>query len=184
MEKIDDLEIEWVHFGDGVLMPELRMLAEKRLGPKKNIGFELKGRVPNWELLNYYGENEIDLFVTVSKWDGIPVSIMEAMSFGIPAIGTNVGGVAEIVLGGENGILLHRDPKPEHVADALKKVANMPDEQYNMLRSKALETWGTFYSAEINYPIFCKRIFQLADSKQTVHQLNFDEDSPQRKMSG
>lgn len=182
LERIDDLEIEWVHFGDGVLMSELRMLAEKQLGPKKNISFKLKGRVPNWELLNYYGENEIDLFITVSKWDGIPVSIMEAMSFGIPTVGTNVGGIAEIVLNGQNGILLNRDPKPDEVASALKEVANMPDDQYNLLRSKAQETWGTFYSAEINYPIFCERIFRLSDSKRKIHQMDFDEKSPLRKV--
>ena len=75
---VDDLEVEWVHFGDGALMTELRTLSRQLLGPKPNISYNFRGRVPNWELINYYSENEIDLFITVSKWDGIPVSIMEA----------------------------------------------------------------------------------------------------------
>jgi glycosyltransferase involved in cell wall biosynthesis len=158
---IDDLEIEWVHFGEGVLMAELKSMAGQFLGPKANVSFNFRGRVPNWELINYYSDNQIDLFVTVSKWDGIPVSIMEAMSFGIPTIATNVGGVAEIVLDNENGILLATDPKPIEVAQALVGVARMPDIKYMMWRNRAQEVWGTFYSAKVNYPIFCDLIFEL-----------------------
>lgn len=158
---IDDLEIEWVHFGEGVLMAELKSMAGQFLGPKANVSFNFRGRVPNWELINYYSDNQIDLFVTVSKWDGIPVSIMEAMSFGIPTIATNVGGVAEIVLDNENGILLATDPKPIEVAQALVGVARMPDTKYMMWRNRAQEVWGTFYSAKVNYPIFCDLIFEL-----------------------
>lgn len=160
---IDDLEIEWVHFGEGVLMAELKTLAGQFLGSKSNISFDFRGRVPNWELINYYSENEIDLFVTVSKWDGIPVSIMEAMSFGIPTVATNVGGVAEIVLDDKNGILLSSDPKPIEVAQALVSVARMPDTKYMIWRNKAQEVWGTFYSAQVNYPIFCDKIFELGN---------------------
>jgi glycosyltransferase involved in cell wall biosynthesis len=161
LSLIDDLEVEWVHFGEGVLMTDLKALAHQNLGSKKNISFDFRGRVPNWELLNYYSENEIDLFVTVSKWDGIPVSIMEAMSFGIPAVATNVGGVAEIVLNNENGLLLAPDPQPQEVANALTEVAKMPDMQYMNMRARAQEVWGTFYSAKVNYPIFCDRITTL-----------------------
>ena len=39
----------------------------------------------------------VDLFLTVSANEGIPVSIMEAQSFGIPVIATDVGGISEIV---------------------------------------------------------------------------------------
>jgi len=102
LARINDLEISWIHFGEGDQMIELQLLTQKLLSPKKNITFEFRGRVPNWELLSFYAENEIDLFVTVSKWDGIPVSLMEAMSFGIPTVATNVGGVSEIVLNDEN----------------------------------------------------------------------------------
>lgn len=41
----------------------------------------------------------------MSDSEGIPVSIMEAMSFGIPVIARNVGGMSEIV-NEENGLLL------------------------------------------------------------------------------
>jgi colanic acid/amylovoran biosynthesis glycosyltransferase len=167
---IDDLEIEWIHFGEGALMAELKTLAGQFLGPKTNVSFNFRGRVPNWELINYYSENEIDLFVTVSKWDGIPVSIMEAMSFGIPTVATNVGGVAEIVLDGENGILLTTDPQTQEVAQALIEVAKMPDQQYMILRARAQEIWGTFYSARVNYPIFCDRIFDLRKSNESLEK--------------
>ncbi|MFT4680356.1 MAG: glycosyltransferase involved in cell wall biosynthesis [Granulosicoccus sp.] len=166
LSHVDDLEIEWVHFGEGVLMHDLKVLAHQLLDLKRNISFSFRGRVPNWELLNYYAENEIDLFVTVSKWDGIPVSIMEAMSFGIPTVATDVGGVAEIVLNGQNGLLLPTDPNPQQVAESLTSVAKMPDMQYMKLRARAQEVWGTFYSAKVNYPIFCDRILDLKNSRE------------------
>ena len=49
--------------------------------------------------------NDFDLFVNMSLSEGIPVSIMEAISFGIPIIATNVGGNAEIV-NDETGVLI------------------------------------------------------------------------------
>ena len=48
-------------------------------------------------MLDYYKNNIIDIFINLSASEGIPVSIMDAISFGIPCIATNVGGTGEIV---------------------------------------------------------------------------------------
>ncbi len=47
-----------------------------------------------------------DIFVLTSLWEGIPVSIMEAMASRLPVIATDVGGVSEIVVNNETGILV------------------------------------------------------------------------------
>ncbi len=59
---------------------------------------------------------EADVFILPSHYEGVPVSILEAMSFGMPVIATRVGGIPDLVKTGINGILI--DPSDE---DALLK---------------------------------------------------------------
>ena len=51
----------------------------------------------NEEVMEYYKNNLVDLFVNMSESEGLPVSMMEAMSFGVPVIAPDVGGIKEIV---------------------------------------------------------------------------------------
>lgn len=46
-----------------------------------------------------------NVFVLASKWEGLPLSILEGMRAGLPVIATNVGGVAEAVRHGVTGYL-------------------------------------------------------------------------------
>ena len=66
-----------------------------------------------------------DIFVTTSVSDGTPVSLLEAMSSGLPSIATSVGGIPEWITNGENGILV--PPRsPEKVADAILRLSADP----------------------------------------------------------
>ncbi|MBL4586779.1 MAG: glycosyltransferase [Flavobacteriales bacterium] len=161
LSHIKELEVDWVHFGDGTELEEIRKMSDNLLQNKENIDFHFPGRIPNWEVLQYYSNHMVDLFVTLSRYDGIPVSIMEAMSFGIPAVATNVGGVSEIVINGKTGFLLDQEVSPKDVAEVIEHVAAMKTEDYESMRKEAKNVWGTFYSADINYPDFCKRILSL-----------------------
>jgi glycosyltransferase involved in cell wall biosynthesis len=49
-----------------------------------------------------------DLFLLISKWEGFPLSILEAMSMKLPIIASNVGGVNEQVIDEQNGFLVAR----------------------------------------------------------------------------
>lgn len=58
------------------------------------------------------GENKIndlnwaDIFILPSYNEGLPIAILEAMSYGMPIISTNVGGIPVVVRTGENGQLI------------------------------------------------------------------------------
>lgn len=50
-----------------------------------------------------------DVFILISRWEGLPLTILEAMRAGLPVIASDVGGVAEAVQDGETGYLIKRD---------------------------------------------------------------------------
>ncbi len=164
LEKVEGLEVEWTHFGDGPEKGAIESLCEKVLKPKENIQYHFPGRIPNWQVLEYYSDHMVDLFISLSRYDGIPVSIMEAMSFGIPAIATDVGGVSEIVINNKTGFLLDQEVSPSEVAEVIVHMASQDETKYEAMRSEAKNMWGTFYSADINYPDFCDRVLSLRET--------------------
>ena len=50
--------------------------------------------------------NKADIYILPSYFEGLPISIIESLSYGLPVIATPVGGISEIVHPGENGILV------------------------------------------------------------------------------
>lgn len=80
-------------------MDEIKKMAKDKL--RDNIQYEFKGNVSNTELMKQYQDKNYYVFVNVSSSEGIPVSIMEATSFGIPCIATDAGGTKEIIRDGE-----------------------------------------------------------------------------------
>jgi glycosyltransferase involved in cell wall biosynthesis len=92
----------------------------------------------------------------VSTTEGIPVSIMEAMSFGIPVIATDVGGTQEIV-NKDNGILLHSQLDETDLASAIRIAMK---EDLWQRKTNALETWRSKYNAPTNYQNFVSELSQ------------------------
>jgi len=52
-----------------------------------------------------------DIFMLPSNYEGLPIVIIEAMSYGKPVVASNVGGINEIIINGENGYVVDNDPK-------------------------------------------------------------------------
>jgi glycosyltransferase involved in cell wall biosynthesis len=150
LAKIEDKKIEWVHFGDGPQLKEVEKLANVML--PVHVSATFKGRVANQEVLNWYAENNPSVFINLSTTEGIPVSIMEAMSFGIPVIATDVGGTSEIV-NNENGLLLRANPSEGEISDAITSFVD--DRERMSLKSiAACQTWQKQYNADVNYSSF------------------------------
>ena len=63
-----------------------------------------------------------DLFALASRWEGNPLSVMEAMAAGLPVVATAVGGVPELVEDGVTGVLVEPG-RPEALARAMAELA-------------------------------------------------------------
>ena len=121
--------------GGGVLFDESKDLV-MNLGIEKNV--YLPGPVNN--VYDYLNKSKI--FVLPSKYEGVPISILEAMNCGLPIIASNVGGVPEIVESGKNGILLE-EITVSALKDAMLTLIN-DKEVYNSMSSKSLESVKNF----------------------------------------
>jgi colanic acid/amylovoran biosynthesis glycosyltransferase len=119
---------------------------------------EFLGTRGNEEILAYYHSNDISAFVNVSSSEGIPVSIMEACSFGLPVIATAVGGTPEIVFHGKNGFLLPSDFSPQMFLEQLRRIRFMDADDYATLCSNSRRIWEEKFSADVNYKKFYSEI--------------------------
>lgn len=146
IQHISDYPVEWTHIGDG---PNFWLLKEKASYSSDNVKINLLGRLSNKEVIDFYKNNYVDAFINVSSTEGLPVSLMEAISFNIPVIGTNVGGTSEIV-SPETGILLTENPDCNEILMAIEQLR---DSHY-----QPRLFWKKNFSATKNYKNFIKTI--------------------------
>ncbi len=136
--------IRWVHFGDGPGYDDLYRSAKAGEEDFSDLKVEIRGYTPNQEVMEFYKRNPVHAFINISSSEGVPVSIMEALSFGIPVVATDVGGTAELVneeLG--TGVLLPADPAAAQVSEAVQEVAARSD-------FRAREAWQEHADAAVN----------------------------------
>ena len=159
LSMLKNSNMHWVHFGDGPMRAELEAMAQKML---PNVKYEFRGIVPNSEILDFYARHYVDLFINLSSSEGIPVSIMEALSAGIPVVATNVGGTAEAV-NIQNGFLISADFNSADVAQTITNYLNVNSTQQQQYRQSAYEFWKDNYEATKNYGEFAEMILSLSD---------------------
>ncbi len=148
--------IEWFHFGDGDLRNELEKRA-RSLPP--NVKATFLGHVQNIEIQAFYSTHMITAFINVSEIEGVPVSIMEAQSYGIPVIATNVGGTSEIVMNKINGVLLKKNFKVSDFLNALEFVKN----NRVILGSNAIKTWEKMSNSKTTTQRFYSYLEELEE---------------------
>jgi len=144
--------VTWHHFGDG---PELSLVKSIVKKHPENIETVLHGRKSNSEVLHFYANNHIDAFVSVSSREGVPVSIMEAMSFGLPVLATDVGGTAEILCA-TRSVLIPKDLDKHVFADAMDKVLSLSLSIDSRIEIR--NYWHKVSSAKVNYKIFAENV--------------------------
>ena len=107
--------------GDGEKKDEIHNYC-KELGILKNVNF--LGLQDNC----YSFLNESDIFVMPSKWEGMPMTIIEAFGTGLPVVAYPVGGISDMIINEKNGFL------PNNKKDFCNKILKLLED--NNLRKE------------------------------------------------
>jgi glycosyltransferase involved in cell wall biosynthesis len=102
--------------GDGPLRPQLEQLAGELGAPVIFTGVRKDARA----LMG-----AADVVVMPSRWEGLPLTALEALASGTPLVATSVRGLRELVTDGENALLVPEDP--DALAAALRRVLDDPE---------------------------------------------------------
>jgi len=124
----------WI-IGDGLLREKLEKLVISLNLEKKILfkGFQT-------ELCQFY--KDADFYINSSFHEALSISIIEAMSIGMPVIGSKVGGIPEVIGHDVNGYLINFNDVNEGL-DILGKCINMSKEQYEIF---SINSRGKFES--------------------------------------
>lgn len=153
-QRCPERAFEWTHIGGG--QPWEKFRSRAAADAPGNLVCNLVGHFDNHRVIATYLTEHFDVFVNVSSSEGIPVSIMEAQSCGIPVIATAVGGTSEIV-SDRVGKLLASDPTPQMIARAI--IEFMEEcERGTDKRAPSHANWRENYSAATNYQQFAKTL--------------------------
>jgi glycosyltransferase involved in cell wall biosynthesis len=150
--------VYWHHFGDGELRSQIKENAKILKG---KVRYFFHGHISHADLMNFYKNERVDLFINVSSSEGLPVSIMEAISFGIPVIATNVGGTAEIFGDRINEYLLEKECKARKIAELIGQLYNLEDTEYLKMRKNVRKIWEEKFAACENYKNFINAISSI-----------------------
>lgn len=138
LRELKDLSWTLELIGDGPLMGRVKEKAEnikildrvQFSGTRDDVPFRL---------------SRAQIFVLASKWEGFPLSILEAMRAGLPVIASDVGGVKEAVINGVTGYLVSRGDKYS-LKNYLKQLILDPDKrvQFGLAGRKRYKEFFTF----------------------------------------
>lgn len=116
IKKSSDLKLLLV--GDNELRSDIEKLVKEKYLDQSIRFLGLRQDIP--ELLT-----ACDIFVLSSDWEGLPMTILEAMAAGRPVIATAVGGVPELVKNGATGLLVPAQ-NARALSQAMVRLANSP----------------------------------------------------------
>lgn len=93
-------DVKFVLVGDGILRRKVERSISKFNLQRQVILTGWRRDIPS--ILS-----GIDVFVLTSLWEGLPISVLEAMATSKPVVATHTGGIAEVVSEGKTGFLVH-----------------------------------------------------------------------------
>lgn len=148
----DELEIEII--GDGTEFNNL-----KNLAIENNVSLKIIRNLNNDEILKKL--NEFTFFVSSSKFEGNPKTVLEAMSSGCVVFASDIKAHSELIKNGENGILYNLDnPELYKIYKDLtlneQKILKLSNEASNhILRNNLLDNITELYFQD--YQLICSR---------------------------
>ena len=145
-------DVVWTHLGGGVDYETIKDMAKTMRN--EHLEINMPGQMSYPEVMEYYKNHPFDIFINLSTNEGVPVSIMEAISLDVPIVATNVGGTSEIVTD-ETGILVSENPSPQEVAAAIIDVYN------HKTTYQPRVFWQQKYVAEKNYNNYAEYLVSI-----------------------
>lgn len=132
--------IHWLCIGSGPLEEKIKSLIAV-LPP--NLTAEMTGWMNNEDVHRLLSGRHIDASLLLSESEGLPIAMVEALSYGIPIITTPVGGLSEITAQ-SGGLLLDVNPSAEKFCSEMDRfVAGLQPR-----RQKAREFWNNNFDAD------------------------------------
>jgi glycosyltransferase involved in cell wall biosynthesis len=129
-------EINFSIIGNGKLMAEIE---EYMVDNKLENNLNLEGWVNHDDLGAYL--NDFKLLIVPSYTEGLPSTVLEAMSCGTPVLSTSVGSVPDIIKDHENGFLLN-DNSIYSIKNGIIETLNYPD--LNQISENGIRTTKSF----------------------------------------
>lgn len=126
------------------------------------------GAMANSDVMEYYKTHDVNVFINVCENEGIPVSIMEAMSFGKPVIAIAVGGTAEIIDDGKTGYLLGKGFDIQKIAALTDNIAKAKSEDYIIMSETVRKRWEKMCDASANYKEFYTELNRIIGGEYSL----------------
>ncbi len=145
--------IVWTHIGDGSLFNSLEAKARSLISLYPNLKINFTGYLDNSKVKSHLATTKYDVMINASKSEGVPVSIMEAMSFGIPVIAPDIGGISDLV-NNTNGFLMPSICNKEDIIKGIEYICNTDA----ALSENAHLCVTRNFNSSINFPDFINRI--------------------------
>ena len=118
-------------------------------------GFVSKKSVEGQSLLDQL-YRQSHFLILPTRYEAYGLAFVEASSYGLPSLGTAVGGGPTIVHPGLNGQLFALEAPPERYADYIQDLLNRPDDYDCLCRSSFSE-----YRSRLNWPRFAEEVLNL-----------------------
>ncbi|MFH1397183.1 MAG: glycosyltransferase family 4 protein [Candidatus Omnitrophota bacterium] len=107
-------EVKFILVGDGILRKQVEYLISL-YNLKKNVV------LTGWRSDIPRILSTLDVFVLTSLWEGLPITVLEAISAFKPVIATDTGGIKEVIIEGKTGFLV----SPHHLDEMSQKLAGL-----------------------------------------------------------
>lgn len=158
-----DFPCKWTVIGGGIegdkYYTHVKDYIHSKLASQNNIEVEYTGALPHDSIFDYYRNNYVDVLINTSESEGLPAVIMEATSFGIPIIATDVGGTREIVVDDINGFIIPENFTDDVLVSAITRMKTMSIEKYAQFRQNARDIWQCNFNASVNNAKFAEQLF-------------------------
>ena len=154
-EMLKDLKFKtrWVHLG---FIPNEIIEEYKAVLKQSSVEGETQFLcdLANHDVLEFYKNNHIDVFINVSSIEGLSVALMEACSYGITLLATDINGTAEIV-NETSGYLL---PLNFKISDAVTILNNIQSDKRFQKREEARHMFLERFDSDKNFTQFINKI--------------------------